>query len=45
MNEQALKAQADCLREKGWPETADAVERGWVEFDPGALECLETRER
>jgi hypothetical protein len=45
LNEQALRAQAECLQAKGWDETADAVELGWVEFDPGALECMEERER
>jgi hypothetical protein len=40
-NKQALKAQAECLRAKGYPEDAKNVEKGLVEFDPDALENLE----
>ena len=41
LNEQARKAQADCLRAKGYPRDAEYVEQGLVEFDPEALEMLE----
>jgi hypothetical protein len=41
LNEAALRAQAECLRAKGWEQTARDVEAGYVEFDPTALEMLE----
>ena len=44
LSKQALKAQAECLRAKGYDHDANAVENGWVEFDPDALEMLEPRE-
>lgn len=41
LSEQALRAQAACLRAKGYEQDARSVEAGLVEFDPDALENLE----
>lgn len=43
LSEQALRAQAACLRAKGYEQDARSVEAGLVEFDPEALEMLEPR--
>jgi hypothetical protein len=41
LTEQALRAQAECLRAAGYGYDAEAVERGLVEFDPDWLETLQ----
>jgi hypothetical protein len=41
LSEQGRRAQAECLRLKGWEETARDVEAGNCEFYPDALEMLD----
>lgn len=40
LNEQARKAQAECLRNAGYGEDADLVATGTVDYDPEWLETL-----
>jgi hypothetical protein len=43
LNDQGRRAQAECLRARGYEAEARQVEAGQVEYDPQALEMLDPK--